>query len=220
MSLVSFGSATSRRIFAILGLAAFVSAASVARAQDAPADGQTPATPAPAAEQGAQQAPEAPAAEDAFRFTSGAAVIIWQIKPELTSDFESVWNVIRSRAAAAVDSPEAKAIVDSMTLYKQVTPGQAGVPVAYFFQVDPVVRTATYDPTFLLYSSGLFERPEAEELFQRLSQSINPPGINPIPLQKLQIQPVAAPVAPPSPAVPPMAPSGEAAPPAGGASPQ
>jgi hypothetical protein len=216
MSLVGFGSASSRRSIVILGLAAFFSAASVAGAQDA----QAPAAPAPA-EQAA--APAAPAAPDAFKFTTDAAVVIWQIKPELTADFESVWNVIRSRAAAATDKPEAKAIVDSMTLYKHVAPAGATGPVAYFFQIDPVVKTATYDPTFLLYSSGLFERPEAEELFNKLSASINPPGINPVPLRKLEVTAVSTPMAPPSPSMPPsgppMPPSGPT-PPSGGASPQ
>jgi hypothetical protein len=225
MSLVSFGSASSRRSIVILGLAAFVSAASVAGAQDAQAPATAPATQAPA-EQAA-----APAAPDAFKFTTDAAVVIWQIKPELTADFESVWNVIRSRAQASTDKPEAKAIVDSMTLYKHVAPAGATGPVAYFFQIDPVVKTATYDPTFLLYSSGLFERAEAEELFNKLSASINPPGINPVPLQKLDVTAVSAPMPPPSPSMPPagqpmppsgqpMPPSGGPTPPAGGSSPQ
>jgi hypothetical protein len=236
MSLVGFGSASSRRTIVILGLAAFVSAASVAGAQDPPTDGQAPSAPAPAAGAGAQQAP-APATEDAFKFTTDAAVVIWQIKPEATADFESVWNVIRSRAASATDSPEAKAIVDSMTLYRHVAPASATGPVAYFFQIDPVVKTATYDPTFLLFNSGLFERPEADELFNKLSASINPPGINPVPLQKMEVTPVAAPMPPmPSPSAPspdpsapgqpppppgaPGQPPSGSEPPAGGASPE
>ena len=220
MSLVSFGSASSRRTIGILGVAAFVSAASVAAAQDAPASGQPAAGQPPA---GQAQQPAAEQAPDAFKFTTEAAIVIWQIKPEATADFESVWNVIRSRASAATDKPEAKAIVDSMTLYKHVAPATATGPVAYFFQIDPVVKTATYDPTFLLYSSGLFERPEAEELFNKLSASINPPGINPVPLQKLQMtavpMPMSSPSQPGAPSGQPMPPSGGSMPPSGGSTP-
>jgi hypothetical protein len=69
----------------------------------------------------------------------------------------------------------------------------------------------------------LFERAEADELFTKLSASINPPGINPVPLQKLQVTAMPAPMPPPAPSVPapgqPGAP-GAPMPPAGGSAPQ
>jgi hypothetical protein len=199
----------------ILGLAACLTAASTARAQTPPAEGAQ-APPAGGQQAAAPAQAEQPAPPDPFKFTSDAAVIIWQIKPESTGDFESVWGVIRSRAAAATDKPEVKSILDSMKMYKHMAPPGTSGPVTYFFQIDPVLKSGTYNPTFLLYESGMFERAEADELFNKLNTSINPPGINPIPLQPMTSMPSSMPSMPP--ASQPMGPGG-AAPPAGGSMP-
>jgi len=178
MTVVGSMSASSRRAIVMLSLAA-VCAASEARAQQAPAAGAAP----PA--QPAQPAQQAPPPDD-FKFSSDAALVIWSIKPESVGDFEKVFGVMRSRMAAS-DNPEVKALGDSMKVFKPGAPPQPGQPITYFVYINPASKTATYNPTFVLFQAKkadgmtmLFERAEADELYKLLSGSIA--GINALPL--------------------------------------
>jgi 2-oxoglutarate dehydrogenase E2 component (dihydrolipoamide succinyltransferase) len=198
MNVWGSGSAWSRRTIVAGILAAVFGTAAVAQAQDAPA----PAAPAQA---------EQPAAPDAFKFTSDAALVIWVVKADKTGDFESAWGDVLAKLAAS-GKPDLKTIADSIKLFKADGPATPD-GVTYFFVIDPVVKTSTYNPSTLLYSSGIYERAQADEVFNKINGSINPQaGIRPIPIAKVGAG--AAPAAAPAPAAPaPEAPA-PAAPPA------
>lgn len=171
-------SASSRRTVVAGLLAAVLGAAATAQAQQAPA---APAAPAPAA---AAQAPAAaPEQQDAFKFTSDAAVVIWTVKGDKTADFESVWADVLKKAATS-DKPEIKAIADTLKIYKADIPITAQNPNAtYFFEIDPN-KAPTYNPTVLLYTPGLYERAAADELYKKLGDSIA--NISAVALKKVQ----------------------------------
>lgn len=135
----------------------------------------------PVAQAGAK--PEAQAAADPFRFTSDAAVMIWAVKPDQTEAFESVWNVILSRLKTST-KPELKSLGESLTIFKADTPGNPG-EATYFLIANPASKTASYELSpFLLFGSGLFERPEADELFKLISGTII--RINPFPVNAVK----------------------------------
>lgn len=183
MRVVGSMSATSRRVMVMLGIAA-TCAVSQAWAQQAPAAG-APAQPAAPAQQ------PAPAAEqqDGLKFSADAALIIWSVKPESSAGFEKAMSVLRSRLVAS-DNPELKAVGDSLKIYKQAAPPEAGKPVTYFSRVDPASKTVSYNPQFLMFSakkadgSTLFERAEADELYKLLLDGVQ--GVNALPLVIVQ----------------------------------
>jgi len=140
------------RLIALCAALISVLLASTAAAQDRP--GATPA---------------ADAAADPFKFTSDAALIMWQVQAEKAADFEMVWRVIRQRAEASAGA-EVRAIVTGMRIYQ---PGiAAGDALTYVFHIDPVVKGGSYSPTYLLFESKLFERAEADELFAKMNGAL------------------------------------------------
>jgi hypothetical protein len=85
--------------------------------------------------------------------------------------------------------------------------------VQYFFVIDPAVKTSTYNPSFLLYSSGIYERPQADELFNKINGAINQArGITPIPVVSVGTSGATAPAAPAAPAPAPTTPAPTAPP--------
>jgi hypothetical protein len=197
MTWLGVGSASSRRTTMGILVAGLMWTAASVQAQEAPA-------PAPSQPQPEAQAP-APPQDDPFKFKSDAAIIFWSVKPEQTAAFERVWSTIRARLEGA-ERPDLKALGQSIKIVRpEGPPTPQGVP--YFFIIDPVSKTLTYQPSpFLLFQTGLFEDAEARQLYEQLMASVN--GINPTP-----VTPVALPAdAPPPP--PPAAPAEAPAPPA------
>jgi len=180
MGSLGVGSASSRRTMVAILFAGFAFTAVSVQAQDAPAPAAAPA----------QEA----AADDPFKFTTDAALMIFYVKPEQTAAFENVWGSIRGRLAAS-EKPDLKALGDSLKVYK--APGDPTPQgVTYFFVADPVSKSLTYSPSpFLLFEAGLFEDAEARTLFEQLNGALN--GINPLPLNNAA-PPIAAPAAPPA----------------------
>jgi len=170
MNVLGSGSALSRRLIVTALFSAMVGVAATAQAQQAPA----PAAPAAPAAQ-------ADAPPDPFKFTSDAAMVLWTVKADKTADFEAVWSELLKKAAAS-DKPDVKAVADTLKMFKADIPASPQ-GVTYFFQMDPA-KAPTYSPTVLLYSSGLYERPQAEELYKKLADTIA--GINPVPLKRVQ----------------------------------
>src|SRR5262245_28837055 len=151
MKLSGFGSARGRRIFLSLGLATGLAAGATVFAQQAPANPPDP-----------------------FQFKSEAAFVQWQVKAEKTADFESAWQAIKAKAAAGA-KPELKPALEGLKMYKvDGAPQQtaAGNVVVYYFVIDPASQTSSYNPTFLLYEAGLFEKAEADPVFKKLEDSI------------------------------------------------
>jgi hypothetical protein len=168
MRLVGFVSATGRRSWVSLGLAAILIAGSVTFAEQAAAP--------------AQQA-------DSFLFKTDTAMITWQVRADKTADFESAWQAIRAKALANA-KPELKALGESIKIYKPDAAPQeipnVGKVVLYYFILDPVSKGISYDPSILLFGEGvgLFERTEAEPVFNKLKESIV--GIGPQSAMKIQ----------------------------------
>jgi hypothetical protein len=141
-----------------------------------PASPSSPAT--PPAVQAPAAAPAPPSPTDGFTFPSGAGMIFWIVKPEEAEAFELVWSVIRGRLADS-PKPELRAIDASLTIFQEEpVPGQ---DASYIFLVDPAAKGTSYSVTpFLLFESGLFERPEADQLFATLQKAtvrVNPVAV-------------------------------------------
>lgn len=185
MTGLGVGSALSRRTMVAMVFAGLAFTAVSVQAQDAPAAPAQETAPAPQAE-----APAAPA-EDLFKFSSDAALIIWYIKPDQTAAFETVWNAIRAKLAAS-EKPELRELGDSLKVFKST--GEATPQgVNYFFVADPASKTQSYSPSpFLLFEAGLFTDEEARPLFEQLNNALN--GIVPT-----GVSYAAATIAPPPP---------------------
>jgi hypothetical protein len=140
-------------------------------------------TPGLAAAQGAAKPPAAQVPADPFRFKSDAAIMIWTIKGDQTEAFESVWSVILSRLTAST-KPELKALGDGLKIFKADAPGSPA-EATYFMVASPASKTTSYELSpFLLFESGLFERPEADELYKLVSGTIV--RINPFPVNAMK----------------------------------
>lgn len=173
MNVLGSGSASSRRTIVTALFAAMVGVAVTAQAQQAPAPAPAPAPAAPAAQEAAPP--------DPFKFTTDAALVLWTVKADKTADFESVWAELLAKAAAS-DKPDVKAVAETLKMFKADLPASPQ-GVTYVFSMDPA-KAPTYSPTVLMYSSGLYERPQAEELYKKLADTIA--NINPVPLKKVQ----------------------------------
>jgi hypothetical protein len=204
MSVLGSGSASSRRTIVAGLLAAVFGVAVTAQAQQAPAP---PAAPA----QGQPAPAPAPAQADAFKFTSDAALVAWAVKADKTADFESAWTEVLGKLAAS-GKPDLKAVADSIKIFKTDGPATPD-GVQYFFVIDPVVKTSTYNPSPLLFDSGIYERDQALIVFNRINDAINQArGITPIPVMKVGTSGAAAPAAPAAPAPAPTTPAPTAPP--------
>lgn len=135
----------------MMALAATVVFATAAAAQD-------PQTPPPAA--------VAPAQPDPLKFTTPTAIVFNLIKADKTADFEAVWTEIKAGLKASA-KPELQAQAASLKMYKLGLELPAGQDRIYVFYSDPVPN-ATFDPTKILFESGAFERPKADELYAKL----------------------------------------------------
>ncbi len=169
MKVADRGSALSRHIVLVLGMLAVLATARVSLAQDAGAQG-------------------AAAQADQFLFKSEVGLIQWQVKAEKVADFDASWVAIRTKLQSA-PKPELKAIADNLKMFKSEIPpidAPGGLKIVnYYFIVDPVSSTQSYDPSKLLFETGdLFQRAEAEAIFNKLAESLA--GIGTIPLKRVQ----------------------------------
>ena len=127
----------------------------------------------------------APAAEaDPFKFTSDAGLMIYAIAPDKAADFEAMWAALRTKMAAS-DKPDLKALGESLKIYKVATPPAAGQPQTYFFIADPASKTTSYQLIpYLLYSSGLMTRAEADGYWNKLTAAAFQ-NLSAVPVNKL-----------------------------------
>ena len=120
---------------------AFAQAASAPPAAQAPAT-QTPAPAAPAA----QPAQPAPAA---LTFDGDAGLILMQVKPDKTADFESVMAKLH-QALAKSDKPERRQQANGWKIFKSTDPGPGG-NVLYVAIIAPAAKGADYTVAKILY---------------------------------------------------------------------
>ena len=167
MNVSEFLSAHSRRLLLAVGLAALVCSGSTVWAQD----------PAAAPKQ------EPP---DLLKLTNDYVLIMNQVKADKATDFEASWDKIRAGLAKSTKD-DLKQLGESIKIFKiDVPPADlpgGGKAVTYIFQLFPPVKTQSYQPTQILFSSGAFERPEAQAIFDQLKDCYI--SINPIPLTKV-----------------------------------
>lgn len=130
---------------------------------------------------------QAPAsAADQFLFTSDAAQVVFQVKPDKATDFEAAWTEIKTKTSAS-DKPEWKSLGDSIQLFKVVQAGAGPTdPAIYVLLMSPPAK-ASYDPVKILYATkeqgGLWERAAADATFKKISESLA--GINVLPMSKV-----------------------------------
>lgn len=145
---------------------------------------QDPAAPAPTPAAPAAETPPPPStpppATDGFTFAGKSGIISWVVKASETEAFELVWTVIRGRLAASKD-PDLRAMEASLTIFRMED--AEGQDATYLFLAHPAAKASYSVSPFLLYESGLFERPEADELFETLQKAtvrVNPVAVEPI----------------------------------------
>lgn len=107
---------------------------------------------------------------DAFKFDNDAGAIFWVVKPDQTETFELVWSVVRARLAAS-PRPELKTLASALKVFRlAMQPGDQ--EATYLFLADPASKTASYSAVSFLYELGLFERPEADEIYKMLQAAV------------------------------------------------
>ena len=75
-------------------------------------------------------------------------------------------------------------MANTLKIYKVDTPPNAQTGVTYLFICDPAVQDAqSYNPTALLFESGVWKREEADAIFNKLKDCYN--QIQPWPLIKI-----------------------------------
>lgn len=142
MTLSGFTSVVSRRMFVAVALGASLFVGSNAWAQAAPAE------------------------QDAFKFSTDSAVMIYSIKPDKAAGFEALWSALRTKALAS-EKPDLKALGESLKIFKVQSAVPEGQGQMYFFFADPAAKIS-YQIVPLLYNSGLFTRAEADEAFNKV----------------------------------------------------
>jgi hypothetical protein len=140
------------------------------------------------------RAQQAAPADDPFRFGgSDAAIVIFQVKPDKTADFESAWSTIKAKLSST-DKTDWKELGESIKISKVASAMPAGSPAIYVFQIGPSSKTLSYDPGKILYGdpdkkiTSLWtpeQRKDVDEIYKKITDSLQPGGLNILPLTKL-----------------------------------
>jgi hypothetical protein len=153
------------RSFAALIAALVVSATASAQTPPPtpPPDQPAPSQPAPG-----QPAPSQPAAAapTARTFGSDAGIIINQIKPDRTADFEQVIGKLKEALQKSQD-PGRKQQAASWKVFKAQEPGPNGIAL-YFFVMDPAVKGADYSVSKILAEAF---PAEVQDLYKKFSDA-------------------------------------------------
>ena len=173
------GSTSTRRASSILLAAALLCGASGLRAQQ-PGGGQAPAGGGQAPAGGAAAAPAA----DQFLFNSDAGLVIFQVKPDKATDFESAWTEIKGKLGGS-DKPDLKTQGESMNLFKVTAATAPDQPAIYVLKIEPAAKGVSYDPGKILYAPGsLWERKDADATYKKIAESLAA-GFNVLPIVKV-----------------------------------
>ena len=182
-------------------VAAGFTVAATAPATQAPA----PQTPAPASP-GAQPAQPA---QPGLTFDGDAGLILMQVKPDKTADFESVMAKLH-QALSKSDKPERRQQANGWKIFKSTDPGPSG-NVLYVAVIVPAAKGVDYTVAKILYE--VFPT-EVQAIFPTYRDSFAA-GLNKVNLQLVQdfgtaqaaaagaSQPATATPAPPAATTPP-----------------
>jgi len=135
-----------RRSFVAVALA-LVAGVSIVQAKDI--------TAAPPAQQAAAAAPAAQAAPaaDPLKFTADNILLVIQVKPGMSADFEAGFADMQ-KALASSAKPELVAHGKSMTLSKVDAPIPADQPSLYVLQIHGASKDLSYNVGLILFYSG------------------------------------------------------------------
>jgi pyruvate/2-oxoglutarate dehydrogenase complex dihydrolipoamide acyltransferase (E2) component len=153
------------RSFAALIAALVVSATASAQTPPPtpPPDQPAPSQPAPGQPAPSQPAAAAPTARS---FGSDAGIIINQIKPDRTADFEQVIGKLKEALQKSQD-PGRKQQAASWKVFKAQEPGPNGIAL-YFFVMDPAVKGADYSVSKILAEAF---PAEVQDLYKKFSDA-------------------------------------------------
>lgn len=136
-----------------IGIGALVAAGLIAAPHMALAQAPATTPPAQTPQQPAGQQPPAqqPAqtAQQGLTFDADAGLILMQIKPDKTADFESVMARLHE-ALNKTDKPERKQQAQGWKIYKSTDPGPNG-NVLYVAVISPALKGADYTVAKILY---------------------------------------------------------------------
>jgi hypothetical protein len=127
------------------------------------------------------QAPAA-AAPDQWTITSEQGLVIFQVEPTKTAEWESAWAEIKTKLSALTAKPDHKALGESINMLKVAAPAAADQPAIYVLYLNPPAKVS-YDPTKFLFVEGVMPRPEADAIFEKIKVSFK--GVNVLPLTKV-----------------------------------
>jgi hypothetical protein len=136
--------------------------------------GQQPTGQPPSGQQPAQ------APQPGLTFDGDAGLILMQIKPDKTADFESVMSKLHE-ALAKSDKPERRQQANGWKIYKSTDPGPGG-NVLYVAVISPVLKGADYTVAKILYE--VFPT-EVQTIFPTYRDSFAA-GLNKVTLQLVQ----------------------------------
>jgi hypothetical protein len=139
---------------------------------------QPPATPTPATPSTPSAQPATP--QPGLTFDGDAGLILMQIKPDKTADFESVMAKLKE-ALAKSDKPERRQQAAGWKIYKSTDPGPGG-NVLYVAIINPVQKGADYTVAKILYE--VFPT-EVQTIFPTYRDSFAA-GLNKVTLQLVQ----------------------------------
>jgi hypothetical protein len=152
----------------IAPLALALSFATVAAAQQPPAQTQ-PATPPAGQTQPAQQQAAAPAAAT---FSGTVGILLVQVKPDQTTVYEGLLAKLKE-ALAKSEKPERKAMAAGWKVYKSGDP--MGGNTLYVHIVDPVSAGQDYLETYKLISEAF--PTEVQDLYAKTKDAFAPNGL-------------------------------------------
>jgi hypothetical protein len=159
-----------------------VAATAPAFAQAAPAPA-APATQAPAPQTPAPASPGAQPAQPAqpgLTFDGDAGLILMQVKPDKTADFESVMAKLH-QALSKSDKPERRQQANGWKIFKSTDPGPSG-NVLYVAVIVPAAKGVDYTVAKILYE--VFPT-EVQAIFPTYRDSFAA-GLNKVNLQLVQ----------------------------------
>lgn len=155
-----------RRLFALSGfLVALTIAPALASAQ--PPAQQPPAQQPPAQQPPAQEQQEAPK----VTFTSPAGMLLVQIKPDHTADFEEMAAKLKAGLATATD-PTLKQQAAGLKIYKAAEP--FGTNALYIVVMEPAVPNAEYALFDMMQKTMTPEQlraPETADMWKRYADA-------------------------------------------------
>jgi hypothetical protein len=160
------------RSFVILTFAlALALAPAAAFAQTPPT--QPPPTQPPAGQPPAEQPPaETKPEPPKLTFTTGAGLLLVQVKPDQTATFEEMISKIKSGLAASADE-SLKAQAASWKVYKSSDPAAGNV--LYLVMIEPVTPNAEYSFLQVLHKTLTPEQqrdPATQEMYKRYAGAI------------------------------------------------